>query len=112
MASTGPSKFFEEKVIFTILKNPIVRFYKYLGNRSCAAGAVVECSTINDAQLAGLSAISYLKDNNSFNFFQDFAHGKYHLICGHTETNVMDVAIIVIMKKDDSLKSEKRKSML
>lgn len=79
---------------------------------SDAAGAVVEGPTINNAQLQGFSPLEYLRDNNSYNFFKCVADGKYHIICGHTETNVMDIALIVILKKEADKNSERRKSLL
>jgi len=58
-----------------------------------AAGAVVDSKTIESASLHGLDVFNYLKDFDSFHFFEK-AGG--HIITGPTMTNVMDIVIIII----------------
>lgn len=59
-----------------------------------AAGAVAFAGLIPVANSQGLDASSFLTNNDSYQFFHDLHHGQFHLITGHTGTNVMDVHII------------------
>jgi len=59
-----------------------------------AAGAVAFNGLVPAASSQGLDASSFLANNDSYRFFHDLYHGQYHLITGHTGTNVMDVQII------------------
>lgn len=65
-----------------------------------AAGAIGYGSLINDAQSQNLPVESYLLNNDSYNFFNKFFDGKYHIKIGHTNTNVMDIHVIVIKPKN------------
>ena len=58
-----------------------------------AAGAIVDGSTIERAEAAGINAGDYLKNNDSYNFFKA-AGGLF--ITGPTGTNVMDLQIILL----------------
>ncbi|MGA2333124.1 MAG: glycerate kinase [Syntrophales bacterium] len=58
-----------------------------------AAGAIVDGSTIERAESAGINAGDYLKNNDSYNFFKA-AGGLF--ITGPTGTNVMDLQIILL----------------
>jgi glycerate-2-kinase len=58
-----------------------------------AAGAIVDGRTIAKAKNMGLEADEYLKNNDSYNFFQQIG-GLF--VTGPTGTNVMDIQIIVI----------------
>jgi glycerate 2-kinase len=58
-----------------------------------AAGAVVDCNTINDAVSQNIIPDEYLRDFDSFNFFSK-AGG--HIITGPTMTNVMDIIVVII----------------
>ena len=69
-----------------------------------AAGAVVTCNTVPNGNKVGLRAEDFLYDNDSYTFFTKIANGKYHLITGHTRTNIMDIIISVI---NPTLKKEK-----
>jgi len=59
-----------------------------------AAGAMVSTGLIPAANAQGLDAASFLARNDSYQFFSQLHHGQFHLVTGHTGTNVMDVHII------------------
>lgn len=64
-----------------------------------AAGAIVNGETIALATQYGMDAASYLKDNDSYHFFQRLdalSAERHHLITGPTRTNVMDLQIITV----------------
>ena len=64
-----------------------------------AAGAVVDGSVVPAARRHGIHPEVYLKNNDSYAFFQRFdTHGseKHHLMTGPTGTNVMDIQIVLI----------------
>uniref|UniRef100_A0A915PF37 Glycerate kinase n=1 Tax=Setaria digitata TaxID=48799 RepID=A0A915PF37_9BILA len=44
---------------------------------------------------------SYLNNNNSYNFWKIFNNGKSHIICGPTGTNVMDIQVLLLIKKKE-----------
>ena len=58
-----------------------------------AAGAVADHTTVRRAQSSGLNPKSYLENNNAYPFFQSLGD---LLITGPTQTNVMDVRILLI----------------
>ena len=58
-----------------------------------AAGAVVDSETMESASMQGLDIFNYLRDFDSFDFFEK-AGG--HIITGPTMTNVMDIVVIII----------------
>lgn len=58
-----------------------------------AAGAVVDSTTLKTAQATGTDAIAYLEQNDSYRFFQRVGG---HIITGSTQTNVMDVIVVLI----------------
>jgi hydroxypyruvate reductase len=58
-----------------------------------AAGAVADGQTIARAVKQGLSAAAYLADNDSYHFFEKLGD---LLITGPTNTNVMDLRLILI----------------
>jgi glycerate 2-kinase len=58
-----------------------------------AAGAVIDKDVATAAQKLQLRAVDYLKKNDSYHFFQQ-AGG--HIITGPTQTNVMDIVVILI----------------
>jgi glycerate 2-kinase len=62
-----------------------------------AAGALADGSTCQRAAKLGLSAKDYLADNDSYNFFEPLGD---LLITGPTNTNVMDVRLILIGAKN------------
>jgi hydroxypyruvate reductase len=59
-----------------------------------AAGAIADHHTLGRAQALGLSAYSFLENNDSYHFFQALDD---LLITGPTGTNVMDIRIILIV---------------
>ena len=60
-----------------------------------AAGAFVDGSTVRRAQGAGLDPLEYLRENDSYRFFQ--ALGDL-LVTGPTNTNVNDLAFVFVWK--------------
>lgn len=58
-----------------------------------AAGAVIDSSTLKSVAEKKLSPEKHLQENDSFNFFQE-AGGL--IITGPTQTNVMDVVVVLI----------------
>ncbi|MFP4444815.1 MAG: glycerate kinase [Desulfosudaceae bacterium] len=58
-----------------------------------AAGAVVDAATLTSAQRLGLDPAAYLADNDAYTFFEKTGH---LLMTGPTNTNVMDLRIMLI----------------
>lgn len=68
-----------------------------------AAGALVDGNTAGRARRLGIGPAAYLDDNNSYGFFQqlDALSGeRSHFMTGPTGTNVMDLQIILLEKKE------------
>lgn len=61
-----------------------------------AAGAIADGTTITRAEKLGLNAFESLSENNSYNFFKPL---NDLLITGPTNTNVMDLRIILVSSK-------------
>ncbi len=64
-----------------------------------ATGAIVDGGTVAEAERLGIRAREYLKNNDSYGFFERLDSGgakKHHLKTGPTGTNVMDMQIIII----------------
>lgn len=59
-----------------------------------AAGAVVDSELLKESKQMGLNIQDYLRNNDSYHFFNNF--GDNHLKPGQTGTNVMDIDIILI----------------
>ena len=59
-----------------------------------AAGAIGDGLTLSRARSVGLDANQYLADNNSYRFFSEL---KDLLITGPTNTNVMDVRVLLVV---------------
>lgn len=58
-----------------------------------AAGAIADWSTVKRATALGLDPMEYLENNDSYNFFKELDD---LLITGPTNTNVMDIRLILI----------------
>ena len=58
-----------------------------------AAGAIADSETLTRAETAGLDSAKYLMENDSYNFFNSL---NDLLITGPTNTNVMDLRIMLI----------------
>ncbi len=58
-----------------------------------AAGAVVDQNTIYEAEKKGISAETYLSENDSYHFFDEFGD---HIKPGGTGNNLMDLQIVLI----------------
>ncbi|NIG56899.1 glycerate kinase [Chitinophaga sp. Cy-1792] len=67
-----------------------------------AAGAIVDAYTIAAARTLKLSPVAYLENNDAWNFFRQTDD---LLITGPTQTNVMDIQIVLIMPVSSSLPS-------
>ena len=62
-----------------------------------AAGAVVSDRTASRAAQAGLSPARYLADNDSFTFFEKMGS---LLVTGPTNTNVMDLRVVLVSRPE------------
>ena len=58
-----------------------------------AAGAIADVNTVVRAEQLGLDATAYLEDNDSYHFFEKL---EDLLITGPTNTNVMDLRLILV----------------
>jgi len=58
-----------------------------------AAGAVVDGDTVDRALAKGLNPREFLAENNSYHFFQNLDD---LLITGPTNTNVMDLRVVLV----------------
>ncbi|XP_077284751.1 glycerate kinase [Arctopsyche grandis] len=64
-----------------------------------AAGAIGYSHLISDALDQNLCAETYLANNDTYNFYRKFCNEKFHVKTGHTNTNVMDIHMIIITPK-------------
>lgn len=64
-----------------------------------AAGAIGYLDLISDAENDNFNIQKVLAENDSYTFYKKFKNGNYHVITGHTNTNVMDLHIIIIRRK-------------
>jgi hydroxypyruvate reductase len=62
-----------------------------------AAGAIADGSTVERARKLGLDANRHLRENDSYNFFKPL--GDLLITCP-TNTNVMDLRIVLVSKSD------------
>ncbi|XP_068625524.1 glycerate kinase [Battus philenor] len=63
-----------------------------------AAGAIGYRDLISDSKQENLDPKFYLDNNDSYNFYRKFKNGSLHIITGHTNTNVMDIHLIIIKR--------------
>ncbi|CAG9569275.1 unnamed protein product [Danaus chrysippus] len=63
-----------------------------------AAGAIGYINLISDCSKENIDVNKYINNNDSYNFFKTFKNGDLHVITGHTNTNVMDIHLIIIQK--------------
>lgn len=63
-----------------------------------AAGAIGYLDLIPDAKKDNIDIQKYLNENNTYNFYRKFKNRALHVITGHTNTNVMDIHIIIIKR--------------
>lgn len=65
-----------------------------------AAGAIGCCQVMWDFEKQPTTGqrtfAEYLADNDSYHFYKSVSEGKYHVITGHTGTNVMDLHLMII----------------
>lgn len=64
-----------------------------------AAGAIGYLNLISESTADGLDVDKYLANNDTYNFFKLFKNGHLHVLTGHTNTNVMDIHLIIIKRK-------------
>ena len=68
-----------------------------------AAGAMVDGSTMPHARVLGIDPLQYLSNNDSYAFFHQFdkaSDTRSHFKTGPTGTNVMDIQIVLLNKKE------------
>lgn len=64
-----------------------------------AAGAISHSDIVSEATNKNLDIMSYLSNNDSYNFYRKFNDPNLHIKTGHTDTNVMDIHMVVIEPK-------------
>lgn len=69
-----------------------------------AAGAIGGIAIVRNylmtAENSQTDIDAFIHNNDSFNFYSNLSQGKYHIICGHTGTNVMDIHILYISSRE------------
>ncbi len=71
-----------------------------------AAGAVADGSTTKRAEELGMCAAEYLRDNNSYRFFEKLGD---LVRTGPTGTNVMDIRLVLVDQENFRIHEETRK---
>ncbi|XP_063834751.1 glycerate kinase [Ostrinia nubilalis] len=64
-----------------------------------AAGAMGYLDLVSESKEVNIDINDYLNNSDSYNFYKRFKNGELHVFTGHTNTNVMDIHLIVIRKK-------------
>ncbi|XP_029455346.1 glycerate kinase [Rhinatrema bivittatum] len=67
-----------------------------------AAGAFSTPKLVEQAEQEGLEVEAFLSRNDSYTFFSKFQGGRSLLLTGLTGTNVMDIQVVLIRKRDSS----------
>ncbi|KAM3960691.1 glycerate kinase [Aphomia sociella] len=68
-----------------------------------AAGAIGHLDLVAESKKDKIDINHYLHMNDSYNFYKKFKSGNLHVITGHTNTNVMDIHLIIIKRKNESI---------
>ncbi|XP_055540994.1 glycerate kinase isoform X2 [Wyeomyia smithii] len=65
-----------------------------------AAGAIGGACVIECYEQQGLTkpVEQFIEENDSYNFYRNVKNGLYHIVTGHTGTNVMDIHLLYIPK--------------
>lgn len=63
-----------------------------------AAGAIGHLNLIAESEKECMNVDKYLENNDAYNFYKNYKNGNLHVITGHTNTNVMDIHLILIRK--------------
>ncbi|VVD06079.1 unnamed protein product [Leptidea sinapis] len=63
-----------------------------------AAGALGYLNLVLDAEKENLDVQSCVDNNDSYTFYKMFQNGAFHVITGHTNTNVMDIHLLFIKR--------------
>lgn len=74
-------------------------FFVCVAGPTTAAGAIGSAQVIEDfLTMCGDQNVhridDFVQNNDSFNFYASLLGGKYHVLTGHTGTNVMDLHIL------------------
>lgn len=64
-----------------------------------AAGAIGYLDLISECEENNIDPETYINNNDTYNFYKNFKKGQFHVITGHTNTNVMDLHLIIIREK-------------
>lgn len=64
-----------------------------------AAGAIGTSHLVNNSLVEGINPVDYLSDNDSYGFYARYDGGSHLVRIGHTGTNVMDIHVILINRK-------------
>ncbi|XP_026754451.2 glycerate kinase [Galleria mellonella] len=63
-----------------------------------AAGAIGHLDLVTNLKNLDIDINQSLNNNDSYNFFKKYKNGDFHIKTGHTNTNVMDIHLIVIKR--------------
>lgn len=64
-----------------------------------AAGGIGYLDLVSDSKDENIDVNEHLNNSDSYNFYKKFREGDLHVITGHTNTNVMDIHLLVIKRK-------------